>query len=318
MTSCGPDASPTRWRSPPGSTRTPRRWRALRARLRGVSRWARSRRGRSRATRRPACSGSPSDRALINRMGFNNHGAGRWRRLLRASLRPGAAGREPREEQGHAARARGGRLRRAGWSALAPLADYLVVNASSPNTPGLRAAPGAGAAPRACSATVKERLDAVSPGTPAVPQDRAGPLRPRRWTPRWTWRSRSASPASSAPTPPSPGPACAAPWRRRPAGSPGRRSRRSRWRRCGARPRAPGGGSRSGPRAGSSPPTTSSERLEAGADLVQVYTAFVYEGPAFVSKLLGDLRSRLVARGLGALPRPRGTPGPGEPRTRSG
>ena len=60
------------------------------------------------------------------------------------------------------------------------------------------------------------------------------------------------------------------------------------------------------------------ERLEAGADLVQVYTAFVYEGPFLVSRLLGDLRSRLVARGLGALPRPRGTPGPGEPRTRSG
>jgi dihydroorotate dehydrogenase len=52
--------------------------------------------------------------------------------------------------------------------------------------------------------------------------------------------------------------------------------------------------------------------------VVQVYTAFVYEGPFLVPGLLRDLRSRLAARGLTALPRPGGTSGPGEPRTRSG
>src|SRR5262249_59211224 len=42
------------------------------------------------------------------------------------------------------------------------------------------------------------------------------------------------------------------------------------------------------------------ERLAAGADLVQVYTAFVYEGPLFVPCLLSELRARLAARGLGS------------------
>ena len=81
-----------------------------------------------------------ADRALINRMGFNNHGA--------------------REAAGRLARLRGSRGRpvigvNIGKSRvidvddavedylvsarmLAPLADYLVVNVSSPNTPGLR------------------------------------------------------------------------------------------------------------------------------------------------------------------------------------
>jgi dihydroorotate dehydrogenase len=42
-------------------------------------------------------------------------------------------------------------------------------------------------------------------------------------------------------------------------------------------------------------------RLEAGADLVQVYTAFVYEGPFMVPRLLSELRARLRARGIRAL-----------------
>ena len=50
------------------------------------------------------------------------------------------------------------------------------------------------------------------------------------------------------------------------------------------------------------------QRLEAGADLVQVYTAFVYEGPLLVPRLLADLRARLAARGLPSVSALRGTP----------
>jgi dihydroorotate dehydrogenase len=32
------------------------------------------------------------------------------------------------------------------------------------------------------------------------------------------------------------------------------------------------------------------EKLDAGANLVQVYTGFIYEGPATVSNILKDLR----------------------------
>jgi dihydroorotate dehydrogenase len=98
----------------------------------------------------------PRDRAIVNRMGFNNDGAEvvAHRLALRAervkTSRVGAARRENEPGQ------RGGASRRAGSMVpehdepavladyatsarlLAPYADYLVVNVSSPNTPGLR------------------------------------------------------------------------------------------------------------------------------------------------------------------------------------
>ena len=78
----------------------------------------------------------PRDRALINRLGFNNEGAAAAARRL--SRRPeGIVGinigktkrvseAEALADYTHSAKT------------LAPLADYLVVNVSSPNTPGLR------------------------------------------------------------------------------------------------------------------------------------------------------------------------------------
>lgn len=77
------------------------------------------------------------DRALLNRMGFNNHGAGQLALQL-ARHRPdvpigvniGKSKVTPPELAADDYRA-SARL-------LGPLADYLVVNVSSPNTPGLR------------------------------------------------------------------------------------------------------------------------------------------------------------------------------------
>jgi dihydroorotate dehydrogenase len=81
----------------------------------------------------------PADRALVNRLGFNNEGAD----VARARLRAGHAARrtivgvnvgknkdtpEERAVEDYVA----------ATERLAPLADYLVVNVSSPNTPGLR------------------------------------------------------------------------------------------------------------------------------------------------------------------------------------
>ena len=79
----------------------------------------------------------PADRALLNRMGFNNHGAGQLALQL-ARYRPdspigvniGKSKVTPPEQAADDYRA-SARL-------LGPLADYLVVNVSSPNTPGLR------------------------------------------------------------------------------------------------------------------------------------------------------------------------------------
>lgn len=82
------------------------------------------------------------DRALRNRMGFNNHGAVAAAARLK-SLRRSARGRAVvvgvnigKTKVTSAARAAQDYAFSA--SQLAPFADYLVVNVSSPNTPGLR------------------------------------------------------------------------------------------------------------------------------------------------------------------------------------
>lgn len=81
-----------------------------------------------------------ADRAVINRMGFNNDGAAaaaaKLRRLRRARRRPVIGvnigkSRVVAVDDATTDYVRSARL-------LAPLADYLVVNVSSPNTPGLR------------------------------------------------------------------------------------------------------------------------------------------------------------------------------------
>jgi len=79
----------------------------------------------------------PADRALLNRMGFNNGGAGQLAlRLARhhpdvpvgVNIGKSKATQPERAAEDYAASAR----------LLGPLASYLVVNVSSPNTPGLR------------------------------------------------------------------------------------------------------------------------------------------------------------------------------------
>ena len=81
-----------------------------------------------------------ADRAVVNRMGFNNHGAeaaaGRLERL-RGRRRRGVIGVNiGKSRVVDVADATADYVRSA--TLLAPLADYLVVNVSSPNTPGLR------------------------------------------------------------------------------------------------------------------------------------------------------------------------------------
>ncbi len=91
---------------------------------------------------RPRLARLPADRAIVNRMGFNNDGADVVAARL-AALRRTAAGRRI------VIGVNVGRSKLAGPDevvadysrsarALAPHADYLAVNISSPNTPGLR------------------------------------------------------------------------------------------------------------------------------------------------------------------------------------
>lgn len=87
----------------------------------------------------------PEDAAVINRLGFNNAGLEAARENLAAFRRAhpnmGPVGVNLGKNKDTADAASDYVL---GAAALGPLADYLVINVSSPNTPGLRALQGRG------------------------------------------------------------------------------------------------------------------------------------------------------------------------------
>ena len=110
-----------------------------------------------------------ADRALVNKMGFNNAGAAAAAARLGRSRRPGGPvvgvniGKTravPDEEAAadYAASAR----------AVAVVADYVVVNVSSPNTPGLRDLQAADRL-KPVLVAVRAALDAAVPGGRRVP-----------------------------------------------------------------------------------------------------------------------------------------------------
>jgi dihydroorotate dehydrogenase len=104
----------------------------------------------------------PEDQALINRMGFNNQGlaavAGRLAGRRRRGIVGANLGKNKDTEDAAADYEKG-------VEALGPLADYLVINVSSPNTPGLRALQGRAPLEALVDRTVKalQRLPAPPP-----------------------------------------------------------------------------------------------------------------------------------------------------------
>jgi dihydroorotate dehydrogenase len=107
----------------------------------------------------------PQERALVNRMGFNNHGAAALAARLRAlRARPGyrpivgvniGKSKVAGEDEAVADYVASARL-------VAGVADYVVVNVSSPNTPGLRDLQSVGKL-RPLLTAVRSALDAASP-----------------------------------------------------------------------------------------------------------------------------------------------------------
>ena len=117
---------------------------------------------------RPRMFRLPADRALVNRMGFNNDGAAAAAARLRRRRRGGPvvgvnigktrAVPEAEAAADYAASAR----------AVAGVADYVVVNVSSPNTPGLRDLQAADRL-RPVLVAVRSALDAGAGGGRRVP-----------------------------------------------------------------------------------------------------------------------------------------------------
>ena len=114
---------------------------------------------------RPRLFRLPEVQGLINRMGFNNHGARpAAERLSRETWRPGPVGVNiGKNKDTPLERAVEDYL--ACVDVLAPSGDYVVINASSPNTPGLRQLQEPEQL-RSLLGAVRERVQLVARGTP--------------------------------------------------------------------------------------------------------------------------------------------------------
>lgn len=110
---------------------------------------------------RPRLFRLPDDRALVNRMGFNSRGAEAAARRLAGQRRTAVGVNIGKTKAVPADRAVDDYVLGAGL--LAPRADYLVVNVSSPNTPGLRDLQAVHAL-RPLLVAVRAEADRVSPG----------------------------------------------------------------------------------------------------------------------------------------------------------
>jgi dihydroorotate dehydrogenase len=256
---------------------------------------------------RPRMFRFPAERALVNRMGFNNAGAAALAARLRA-LR-GAPGPGPRpivgvnigktkavpEDAAIADYVTSARL-------VADVADYVVVNVSSPNTPGLRDLQAADKL-KPLLLAVRSALDEASPrrrvpllvkiapdlsdaGIDAV-ADLAAGLGLDGIIATNTTVGREGLRDSAAVADAGPGGMSGAPLRGRAL-----EVLRRLHARTGDRLVLIAAG-------GIETADDARERLAAGATLLQAYTAFIYEGPLWPHRVQAELAGRLRgARGL--------------------
>jgi len=245
---------------------------------------------------RPRLFRLPEHRAIINRMGFNNAGAEACAARLAAlpaAARLGAIGvNVGRNKATPNQEAEADYL--ACIDRLYPYADYLVVNISSPNTPGLRMLQERSALERLLGACAS-RLRALAPGKallvklapdledPAI--DEAVDVAVAAGAAGIIATNTTVSRAGVAGHP-------RAAEAGGMSGAPLEARATAVVRRCHARARGKlvvvGCG-------GVLSAADAYAKIRAGASLVQVYTGLVYEGPAFVRGLLAGL-ARLLAR----------------------
>jgi dihydroorotate dehydrogenase len=239
------------------------------------------------------------ERALVNRMGFNNHGAAALSARLRAlRARPGfkpvigvniGKTKVVPEEEAVADYVTSARL-------VADVADYVVVNVSSPNTPGLRnlqaadklrpiltgvrAALDQASPRRRVPLLVKIAPDLADPDVDAV-ADLALELGLDGIIATNTTISREGLHDSAAVADAGPGGLSGAPLKQRSLEVLARLHDR-----CGKRLTLIAAG-------GITTPADAEARLAAGATLLQAYTAFIYEGPCWPSHVQRGLAARL-------------------------
>ena len=243
---------------------------------------------------RPRLFRIPSEQALINRMGFNNLGiAAMAEKLERVGFRPGPIGVNigknkdtplERALEDYVACAR----------ALSPLADYVAVNLSSPNTPGLRTLQEPQVLERlltAVRAEVKGRpvFLKIAPDLPDEAIDAVVEVALGTHTDGLICANTTLSRPFEHPLAKEAGGLSGKPLRARSTEV----VRRAFARAQGRLPIIGVGGIFDGDDAW--------EKICAGASLVQLYTGFVYGGPSVVGRVLDTLETKLHAAGLDSL-----------------
>ena len=242
---------------------------------------------------RPRVSRLTADRALQNSMGFPNPGADAVAARLARRRGPTVVGVNVGRSKGATAEQAAGDYR-ATVLRLAPVADYLVLNVSSPNTPGLRDLQAVEPL-RGIVAAVREALGELDLERPVLVKiapdladedvDAIAELALELAARRHRRHQHDRQPHGAAqPRRPRP-----------PAGCPARRCGRARSRCCDGCAPGPATASCSSPRAASSRPTTCGSACRPVRRSCRRYTGFVYGGPGLPRRVNRDLARRLRA-----------------------
>jgi len=231
------------------------------------------------------------DKAIINRMGFNNKGqAAALERLRARAGRPGIVGVNIGANKDAADRIAD---YAAGVARMAPVADYLTVNISSPNTPGLRALQDAGALDALLEAAMAARPAGgppiflkVAPDLEAADIDDIARIAIERGIDALIVSNTTISrPALRSAQAGESGGLSGQPLRDLAL----RRLRDFRAATGGGLPLIAAGGIASG--------ADAYARIKAGASLVQLYSALIYRGPSLPRRIEAELLSLMRSEG---------------------
>jgi dihydroorotate dehydrogenase len=242
------------------------------------------------------------DRAVVNRMGFNNEGAtAAAARLARRAGRTGIVGVNVGANKDSADRAADYAL---GVRSFAAHAAFFTVNVSSPNTPGLRDLQAKAALDDLVARVLEARDEARAGGLPRRPvllkiapdldphgiDDVVAVARSRRLDGLVVSNTTLARPASlKGAAKAEPGGLSGAPLFRRSTWA-----LAETWRRLeGAMPLVGVGGVSSG--------ADALAKIRAGATLVELYSALVFEGPGLPARILRELAAELDREGATSL-----------------
>ncbi len=236
------------------------------------------------------------DRAVINRMGFNNEGMERVAERLGAARPDGVLGINlgKNKETAVAAEdyAKGARR-------LGPLADYLVINVSSPNTPGLRALQGRAELEELAGAVREALSDAecapplllkIAPDLGQADLEDIAAVALERFDGLIVSNTTLARPESLR----SPHKTETGGLSGRPLFQPSTAMLAEVYRLTGGRlPLVAVGGIEDA--------ETAWAKIRVGASLLQLYTAFAYAGPRIIAEILDGLAARLKAEGFASI-----------------